>query len=340
MATPASPPPRSTSCASRSGSARRRGRRASCSSASSWPVAWARRGTSSAGSRRRPGRPDAVIVDELYRDKLGVTRLGQRRDPRAPRACRRLHARHPHLHHGAAGVHVVQARAGLRRPRRGPDPLPAGEGRAGRRPADALAARSTHGCPTSTCSAADVVAQQQQRYWMFGTGAGITVLIAAAPRPAGRRGRRRADDLRRHGRPPPRVRHAQGDGRDQRLHLPRHHSSRRLISAVVGYAVGIAVALVVVARQRCRAPPRSAPERRWPSACFVLDAGDVRRRVDGVDPQGDAHRSGDGLQGVTAMTTGSRHRRSRRHQDLRRRATRRCTRCAASTSTSRRARCC
>ena len=55
---------------------------------------------------------DAVIVDELYNEKLGVTRIGQTlRNPRRPRPRRRLHPRHPLVHDGAAGLHDASQNA-------------------------------------------------------------------------------------------------------------------------------------------------------------------------------------------------------------------------------------
>jgi putative ABC transport system permease protein len=45
--------------------------------------------------------------------------------------------------------------------------------------ADALAARITAGVPDVTALSTEAWRKKQQDYWMFGTGAGITVLIAA-----------------------------------------------------------------------------------------------------------------------------------------------------------------
>ncbi len=132
-----------------------------------------------AGSVADLERPDAVIVDELYRDKLGVTHLGQTLEMRGRR------------------VRVVGFTRGIRTFTTAP-PVFASYARAqahagvapgqavfllvkaadGVTPAD-LAARIEATVPDVSALTTDAWRRRQQDYWMFGTGAGITVLIAA-----------------------------------------------------------------------------------------------------------------------------------------------------------------
>lgn len=124
-------------------------------------------------------RPDAVIIDELYKEKLGVTRLGQiveMRDHRArvvgfTRGIRTFttaptvftslaNARH------YTGLRGDQTLYVLIKARQGTDLVAL---------AAALEARlpDVDVVPTATWSGT------QRNYWMFGTGAGVSVLIAA-----------------------------------------------------------------------------------------------------------------------------------------------------------------
>lgn len=132
-----------------------------------------------AGSIADLARPDAVIVDELYRDKLGVTHLGQVLEIRGhrvrvvgfTRGIRTFTTAPPVF----TSVERAQDYAGLRSDQAmyllvkgtpGVDP-------------EALAARIEATVPDVTALSTAAWSQQQQDYWMFGTGAGITVLIAA-----------------------------------------------------------------------------------------------------------------------------------------------------------------
>ncbi len=132
-----------------------------------------------AGSLADLARPDAVIVDELYRDKLGVTHLGQVLEIRGhrvrvvgfTRGIRTFTTAPPVF----TSVERAQDYAGLRSDQAmyllvkgapGVDP-------------EALAARIEATVPDVTALSTAAWSQKQQDYWMFGTGAGITVLIAA-----------------------------------------------------------------------------------------------------------------------------------------------------------------
>jgi putative ABC transport system permease protein len=132
-----------------------------------------------AGSLADLARPDAVIVDELYRDKLGVTHLGQVLEIRGhrvrvvgfTRGIRTFTTAPPVF----TSVERAQDYAGLRSDQAmyllvkgtpGVDP-------------EALAARIEATVPDVTALSTTAWSQKQQDYWMFGTGAGITVLIAA-----------------------------------------------------------------------------------------------------------------------------------------------------------------
>lgn len=132
-----------------------------------------------AGTAADLERPDAVIVDELYRDKLGITHLGQTLEVRGhrvrvvgfTRGIRTFTTAPPvftSFKHAQdyAGLRADQALYLLVNATPGTDP-------------DALARRIEQHVPDVTALATDAWRQKQQNYWMFGTGAGITVLIAA-----------------------------------------------------------------------------------------------------------------------------------------------------------------
>lgn len=124
-------------------------------------------------------RPDAVIVDELYRDKLGVTHLGQTLEIRGhrvrvvgfTRGIRTFTTAPPVFAsfkraQDYAGLRADQALYLLVKATPGTDP-------------DALARRIEASVPDVTALSTEAWRQKQQDYWMFGTGAGNTVLIAA-----------------------------------------------------------------------------------------------------------------------------------------------------------------
>ncbi len=124
-------------------------------------------------------RPDAVIVDELYKDKLGVTGIGQT------------------LEVGGHRVRVVGFTRGIRTFTTAP-PVFTSFKRAqdhaglaadqtlfllvkaapGTSP-ESLAARIEATVPDVSALTTDGWRRKQQDYWMFGTGAGVSVLIAA-----------------------------------------------------------------------------------------------------------------------------------------------------------------
>jgi putative ABC transport system permease protein len=132
-----------------------------------------------AGSLADLDRPDAVIVDELYRQKLGVTHLGQSLEIRGhrvrvvgfTRGIRTFTTAPPVFAsikraRDYAGIRSDQAFYLLVKAAPGTDP-------------DALAARIEAVVPDVSALSTRAWRARQQDYWMFGTGAGITVLIAA-----------------------------------------------------------------------------------------------------------------------------------------------------------------
>ena len=125
-------------------------------------------------------RPDAVIIDELYKDKLGVTHLGQLVELRDRRARVvgftrgiRTFTTAPAVFTSLAnarkytGLRTDQALYLLIKAKPGADLAPLCEALAHRLPD--IEVRTTAGWSAT-----------QRNYWMFGTGAGISVLIAAA----------------------------------------------------------------------------------------------------------------------------------------------------------------
>lgn len=132
-----------------------------------------------AGSVADLERPDAVIVDELYRDKLGVTHLGQTLEMRGRRVRVVGFTRGIRTFTTAPPVFASYARA---QAHAGIAPAQAVfllvKAADGVTPAD-LAARIEASVPDVSALTTDAWRRRQQDYWMFGTGAGITVLIAA-----------------------------------------------------------------------------------------------------------------------------------------------------------------
>jgi putative ABC transport system permease protein len=132
-----------------------------------------------AGNAADLDRPDAVIVDELYREKLGVTGLGQTLEIRGhrvrvvgfTRGIRTFTTAPPVF----ASFKHAQDYFGLRADQTTYLLVKAAAGV----PAEALAARIEASVPDVTALTTDAWRRKQQDYWMFGTGAGITVLIAA-----------------------------------------------------------------------------------------------------------------------------------------------------------------
>ena len=132
------------------------------------------------GSLRDLDAPDAVIVDELYKSKLGVERVGQVFEIRGRRARVVGLTRGIRTFTTAPPVFTAFKNAqdyfGLREDRTLFLLVQAAPG------VDhaALARGIEASVPdTSALTRADW-SEKQQDYWMFGTGAGITVLIAAA----------------------------------------------------------------------------------------------------------------------------------------------------------------
>jgi putative ABC transport system permease protein len=131
------------------------------------------------GSVAGLAEPDGVIVDELYKAKLGVTRIGETFEIRGhrvrvvgfTRGIRTFTTAPPVF----ASFKRAQDYAGLRADQVLYLLVKATPGTE----ADALAARITAGVPDVTALSTEAWRKKQQDYWMFGTGAGITVLIAA-----------------------------------------------------------------------------------------------------------------------------------------------------------------
>jgi putative ABC transport system permease protein len=131
------------------------------------------------GSIARLDEPDAVIVDELYKTKLGIARVGDRFEIRGVR------------------VRVVGFTRGIRSFTTAPPVFTTIDharrllGLADDRTLYVLVTTAPGQSPASVAAAirarvSDVDAQPtevwqraQESYWMFGTGAGVTVLIAA-----------------------------------------------------------------------------------------------------------------------------------------------------------------
>jgi putative ABC transport system permease protein len=131
------------------------------------------------GSLRALEAPDAVIIDELYKDKLGVTHLGQVAEIRGQRARVVGFTRGIRTFTTAPPVFTsfknAQDFLGLREDqvlfllvKAAPDAPPA-----------ALASVIEAAVPATSARTADDWRRQQRDYWLLGTGAGITVLIAA-----------------------------------------------------------------------------------------------------------------------------------------------------------------
>jgi len=133
-----------------------------------------------AGSSADLERPDAVIVDELYKEKLGVTRIGQvveLRDHRArvvgfTRGIRTFTTAPPVFTSLAnardyTGLRANQVLYVLVKAKPATDIA-------------SLAAALEQRLPDVDVRTTADWSATQRDYWMFGTGAGITVLIAAA----------------------------------------------------------------------------------------------------------------------------------------------------------------
>lgn len=132
------------------------------------------------GSVRDLDAPDSVIVDELYREKLGVTHVGQVVEIRGRRARIAGFTRGIRTFTTAPPVFTsfkhAQDYFGLREDQTLFLLVKAAAG------ADhaALAARIESAVPDVSALTRTAWEKKQQDYWMFGTGAGVTVLIAAA----------------------------------------------------------------------------------------------------------------------------------------------------------------
>jgi len=131
------------------------------------------------GSLHALAAPDAVIVDELYKGKLGITALGQTFEIRGRRArvvgftrgIRTFTTAPPVFTsfknaQNFAGTREDQTLFLLVKAAPGVDPAQ-------------LAAHLQATVPDITALTTGAWAGKQRDYWMFGTGAGVTVLIAA-----------------------------------------------------------------------------------------------------------------------------------------------------------------
>lgn len=189
-------------------------------------------------------RPDAVIIDELYKEKLGVTGLGQSVEIRGHRA------------------RVVGFTRGIRSFTTSPPVFTSfknAQNYFGVREDDTvyILIRAARGVAPATL-ARDIAARvsdvdaltteewsrRQQFYWMFGTGAGVTVLIAAALGVlvgvvvvAQTIYSATVDHLREYG-----TLKAMGA---TNLYIYKVIIKQAVISAIIGYAIGMTIALVV-----------------------------------------------------------------------------------------------
>lgn len=191
-------------------------------------------------------QPDAAIVDELYRDKLGVERVGDVAEIRGHR------------------VRVVGFTRGIRTFTTAPPVfvsyrnalayLNLADDRTlfvlvrsqSRFAAAAVAERITATVPDVDARVTPEWRSQQESYWMFGTGAGITVLIAAGLGMlvgvvvvAQTIYAATVDHLKEYG-----TLKAMGAAN---RYIYRVIGQQALISACVGYAAGMGIALVVSA---------------------------------------------------------------------------------------------
>ncbi len=153
--------------------------------------------------------------------------------------------------------------------------------------------------PGVTALTADAWRQKQQDYWMFGTGAGITVLIAAGLGllvgvvvVAQTIYSATVDHIREYG-----TLKAMGATNG---YLYRVIVKQAAVSAVIGYAIAMAVALAVAHASQAGTTAIVIPGP-LALALFVHDAGDVRRRIGPLHSQGHATRPCDGLQGLKEL---------------------------------------
>jgi putative ABC transport system permease protein len=194
-----------------------------------------------AGSVASLDLPDAVIVDELYRSKLGVSGLGQLAEIGGRRARVvgftrgiRTFTTAPPVFTSFKNAQIFgqiderQTLYLLIRAVPGVDP-------------DALARRLGERISNADVLTTDAWRQAQERYWMFGTGAGVTVLIAAGLGllvgvvvVAQTIYAATVDHIREYG-----TLKAMGSSN---AYLYRVILQQAAISAVAGYAVGIAIA--------------------------------------------------------------------------------------------------
>jgi putative ABC transport system permease protein len=197
-----------------------------------------------AGSLAALAEPDAVIVDALYLGKLGIRGLGDQVEiggrrarvvglTRGIRTFTTSPAVFTSFKHAQDFAGLAEDRTDYVLARVTPDADPSAV-------AAALRARLTD----VEVTAADDWRLRQERYWMFGTGAGITVLIAAALGllvgvvvVAQTIYAATVDHIREYG-----TLKAMGA---TNAYLYRVILQQAAMSAVAGYAVGIAIALVV-----------------------------------------------------------------------------------------------
>jgi putative ABC transport system permease protein len=199
-----------------------------------------------AGNVAALAEPDAVIVDELYLDKLGITGLGDTVEIRGARARVVGLTRGIRTFTTSPPVFTSFKRAldygGLAEDATLYLLVRTDEGAVPAEVATALDARLTDVDVVAT----DVWRSGQERYWMFGTGAGITVLIAAALGllvgivvVAQTIYSATVDHIREYG-----TLKAMGATNG---YLYRVILEQAAISAVAGYAIGIAIALAAAA---------------------------------------------------------------------------------------------
>lgn len=133
-----------------------------------------------AGKEEDLKEPDAVMVDELYREKLGVTHLGQTVEIRGRRARVVGFTRGIRTFTTSPAVFTsfknAQGYAGLREDQTFYLLVKAAPGVSPVALKQAIASRVSD---VDVYTRAEF-SRKQSFYWMFGTGAGVTVLIAAA----------------------------------------------------------------------------------------------------------------------------------------------------------------
>ena len=241
-------------------------------------------------------QPDSVFIDEIYRTRLGNPRVGdiveiQGRRARiagytrgilsftvTPYIFTRFKAAQDYtvLREDETGYLLVKAEPGV--------------------DVEALRQRLAARLPSVDVLTAEEFSRRTRMFWMFTTGAGLAVLLAAVLGlvvgvviVAQTIYATTMDHIREYAT-------LKAMGADNR-YLYKVIVQQAVISALIGYPLGIGDRPARHPRQQGERPrhPAAAGDGRGHAG---RDAGDVRERRDVLDPQDDAPRSGDGVQGV------------------------------------------